>query len=54
MVVEWPDAAVMADNSWVHVEGAVDVTYVDGWALPLIKAEQVNRTDPPPQPYIYP
>jgi putative membrane protein len=54
MVVEWPDAAVMADNSWVHVEGVVNGTYVDDGVLPLIKAEQVNQTDPPPQPYIYP
>lgn len=54
MVVKWPDAAGMPDNSWVHVEGTVDVTYVDGWALPLIIAEQITPTDPPPQPYIYP
>ena len=54
MVVESPNAAEMIDNRWVHVEGIIDVTSVDGWDLPLILAEEITPTDAPPQPYIYP
>lgn len=54
MVVEWPKASRMADNSWVHVEGTVQATNVGGWELPLIVAEDVSPTDPPPEPYVYP
>ncbi len=54
MVVEWPDAAQMADNAWVHVEGTVQAAQVGEWQLPLIVADEVSPTDPPPEPYVYP
>jgi uncharacterized repeat protein (TIGR03943 family) len=54
MVVDWPDADEMMDKSWVHVEGIIDVAQIDGKTIPLITAEKVKPTDPPPEPYIYP
>jgi putative membrane protein len=54
MVVEWPQAAEMVENAWVHVRGEVQVVEVDGQRLPLIIAESIKETDSPPQPYLFP
>ncbi len=54
MVVDWPQAAAMADNTWVHVRGEVQVVEVEGRTLPLILADSVKNTDQPAQPYLFP
>jgi uncharacterized repeat protein (TIGR03943 family) len=54
MVVEWPGAIEMVENTWVHVRGEVDVLEIGGKTLPLIRAESVKDTDPPAQPYLFP
>ncbi len=54
MVVEWPQAAEMSDNAWVHVRGKVQVVQVEDQTLPLIVAESVKDTDQPSHPYLFP
>jgi putative membrane protein len=54
MVVEWPEAEQLKDNSWVHVRGPIQVLELDDVTLPLIVAESVKDTAPPAKPYLYP
>ncbi len=54
MVVDWPQAAEMADNAWVHVRGEVQTVELEGRTLPLIIADSIKDTDPPAQPYLFP
>ncbi|MGD8454835.1 MAG: TIGR03943 family protein [Anaerolineales bacterium] len=54
MIVEWPDAVEMTENSWVNVEGIVDATQLDGKTIPLIIAESITPTNAPSEPYVYP
>ncbi len=54
MVVDWPQAAEMADNAWVHVRGEVQTVQVEGRTLPLIIADSIKDTDSPAQPYLFP
>ncbi len=54
MAVEWPAAAEMPDNAWVHVRGEVAVVEVGGKTIPLIRADSVKDTAAPPQPYLFP
>jgi putative membrane protein len=54
MVVTWPAAASLAGNSWVRVHGPVGTASLDGKALPLITATQVENVPEPTQPYLYP
>lgn len=54
MVVDWPQAADMADNAWVHVRGQIQVINIENQTLPLIIAESVKETDPPAHPYLFP
>lgn len=54
MVVDWPEGASLADNSWVNVKGTVDVLTLKGQRVPVIHAEAVNPIQAPEQPYLYP
>ena len=54
VVVEWPDAASLPGNSWVRVQGPVDVYELDGKKLPLVQARQVEAIPEPAQPYLFP
>ena len=54
MVVAWPGAGDLPDNDWVRVRGRVQVTHLDGQALPMIEAESVESVPEPQQPYLFP
>ncbi|MBI3242758.1 MAG: TIGR03943 family protein [Chloroflexi bacterium] len=54
VIVQWPDSAGLADNSWVRVRGSVQAAKIDGRSIPLIVAESVESVPPPDQPYLYP
>jgi uncharacterized repeat protein (TIGR03943 family) len=54
LMVAWPDAAALADNSWVRVRGAMAVGTLAGRPTPLIEAEQIEGVAAPDQPYLYP
>jgi putative membrane protein len=54
MVVHWPDAFDLLDNTWVRVQGTIEITESDGQRLPTIRALSVEEIPQPPQPYLYP
>lgn len=54
MMVEWPDAGQLAENTWVRVRGPVRVAELNGRPIPLITAALVETVPQPDQPYMYP
>jgi putative membrane protein len=56
MIVDWPEAASLQPDTWVHVSGPVDQTYFDKQpqAIPLIRAQTVETVPQPDRPYLYP
>lgn len=54
MIVQSDEAHHWQANQWVHVSGIVQVSYLDGVAMPLILAESIKEVDIPPQPYLFP
>ncbi len=54
VIVQWPQAAGLADNSWVRVRGPVQVAQLEGKPLPLVVADSVEAVPQPDQPYLYP
>jgi putative membrane protein len=54
MVVHWPDAVDLPDNTWVRVQGPIEVSETDGQRTPSIWALSVESIPEPPQPYLYP
>jgi uncharacterized repeat protein (TIGR03943 family) len=54
MIVEWPEAASLEQDTWVQVKGPVDAFTFDNGTSPLIRAESVEPVPQPDQPYLYP
>jgi putative membrane protein len=54
MVVVWPAAQELPENTWVRVRGPVESVEIDGQRLPLLRAEVVQPVSEPVQPYLFP
>ncbi|QYK51419.1 MAG: TIGR03943 family protein [Anaerolineales bacterium] len=54
MIVQSDEAHQWAANQWVHVNGTIQVSHLDGVAVPLIVAESIKEVSIPPQPYLFP
>jgi putative membrane protein len=54
MIVHWSDAFDLPDNTWVRVQGMIEITESDGQRMPTIRALSVEEIPQPPQPYLYP
>lgn len=54
LVVRWPEAVTLADDTWVEVRGKFVPSTLDNWKPPLLVAEAVTPIDTPAQPYLYP
>lgn len=54
LIVEWPDSDQLAEDTWVLVEGEMDVGSLDGFSIPLIHADRVTIVSQPEQPYLFP
>jgi putative membrane protein len=56
MIVDWPNAASLKQDTWVRVTGPVEKALFadDPQVLPLIRAEMVEIVPQPDQPYLYP
>ena len=52
--VESMDNMDIPDNTWVHVQGTLDKTSIDGDTVPLIQATSIEIIEAPEQPYLYP
>ena len=56
MIVDWPYAAALKQDTWVRVRGPVEQAYLgdDPQAIPLIRAETVEIVPQPDDPYLFP
>ncbi len=54
MIVDWPGVEGLVENTWVRVQGSLDMTTLDGNELPLIRADTVEAVAQPEQPYLFP
>ena len=52
--VAWQSTQPLAENTWVHVQGVVNIIEVNGEAFPEILASQVDVISQPNQPYLFP
>jgi uncharacterized repeat protein (TIGR03943 family) len=53
LVVEHPDSATYAQDTWLKVSGHIEIRSVDGVDTPVIVAETITVTSQPDQPYLY-
>ena len=54
VIVQWPKAAALAQDSWVHVKGKFAIQTFDGQRTPILVADNVEPTNQPARPYLYP
>ncbi|MEW6503116.1 MAG: TIGR03943 family protein [Chloroflexota bacterium] len=54
MIVDYPQAAVLKQHTWVRVQGKIGVMERESRLLPLILADSVEAVPPPEQPYLFP
>jgi putative membrane protein len=56
MIVDWPKATSLKQDTWVRVSGPVDQTYFDKQpqAIPFIRAKTVEIVPQPDFPYLFP
>ncbi|HZG56980.1 TIGR03943 family putative permease subunit [Paenibacillus sp.] len=53
-LVDWPDAAKLAEDQWVTVEGVIRTTDYGGIEIASIAATRVTPVETPSTPYVYP
>jgi uncharacterized membrane protein YcgQ (UPF0703/DUF1980 family) len=53
LVVEHPDSATYAQDTWLKVSGHIEIRSIDGVDTPVIVAETITVTPQPDQPYLY-
>lgn len=53
-LTEFDEANTLVEDTWLEIEGTLDVTNYDGVALPIVKAAKWRVIDEPDEPYIYP
>ena len=52
--VNWDDAASLADNQWVRVQGKMTSGQLEGQTVPVILADKIDGLPEPQQPYLFP
>lgn len=53
LLVEWNDASVFTNNTWVEAEGKIRESSYEGVKIPLLQATKISRIAPLPNPYVY-
>lgn len=53
LIVQWPETADLAEDDWVEVSGRFEKRDFDGYQIPVLVADSITKTQPPPQPYLY-
>lgn len=51
---EFKGADTIKDDTWVEIEGVLEVGEYDGYELPIVKVASLNIIDEPSEPYVYP
>jgi putative membrane protein len=54
VTVQWPDAAKLPSDGWVHVTGTFQAQDFDGQKMPILVADTIEPTAQPEHPYLYP
>ncbi len=54
VIVQSPDGAKLAQDSWIHVKGKFQSQDFGGQRAPILVAESMEPTDQPEHPYLYP
>jgi putative membrane protein len=54
MIVNWPGVEGLVENTWVRVQGSLDVTELAGRTIPMVTAHSVEPVQQPEQPYLFP
>jgi uncharacterized repeat protein (TIGR03943 family) len=54
MTVDWPQDIQIEDNTWINVQGTLDVMQIGSQTVPLIHATAIEPVSAPEQPYLYP
>lgn len=53
-LTEFKEVVTIQEDSWVEIEGVIQVGNYNGHELPLLKATSLSLVDEPSEPYIYP
>lgn len=53
-LTEFQGAETIKEDTWVEIEGVLDVGNYAGSELPIVKATSMNIIEEPSEPYIYP
>ncbi|MEM7118371.1 MAG: TIGR03943 family protein [Chloroflexota bacterium] len=53
LIVEWPEAMEFPDNQWVKVTGHFEASSFNGEQIPVLRADKVEQTEQPKQPYLH-
>jgi uncharacterized repeat protein (TIGR03943 family) len=54
LVVQWPESQALSENQWVRVRGQFELGQDGDNPRPLLIAQDVQPTEMPNQPYLYP
>lgn len=54
ITINWANSAALENNSWVRVQGEIQVGQLEGQKVPVIQADQVIPIQEPDQPYLFP
>lgn len=53
-LVQWDDANTLEKDAWVHITGEFALTSYRGIEIVQLNVKQLNRTEAPNDPYVYP
>lgn len=53
-LTEFEEAATLAQDTWIEIEGILSVGSYDGYELPIVKVSNWKVIDEPSDPYIFP
>lgn len=53
-LAEFQGAETIEEDTWIEIEGVIDIGTYGGYELPIIKVTSLNVVDEPSEPYIYP
>ncbi|BBB49309.1 TIGR03943 family putative permease subunit [Pelolinea submarina] len=54
MTVDWPQDVNFEDNTWINVQGTLDVMQIGSQTVPMVHAASIQPVSAPEQPYLYP
>nr|WP_106779548.1 TIGR03943 family protein [Lysinibacillus timonensis] len=53
-LTEFEEANTYEEDTWIEIEGVLDVALYNGYELPIIRTSEVKVIEEPIEPYVYP